>query len=69
MRNPGKGVDYLTYFHLIGAVVFASLMTGFFHSRPEVGEAAIREHAQKGGFLANKISEISAVIDPTTAEG
>lgn len=31
-------------------------------------EASIREHAEKGGFPANKISEIKTVIDPTTAE-
>ena len=31
-------------------------------------EASIRQHADKGGFPANKISEIKTVIDPTTAE-
>lgn len=31
-------------------------------------EEMIREHAQQGGFPANKISEIRTVIDPTTAE-
>ena len=31
-------------------------------------EAMIREHAQQGGFPANRISEITSVIDPTTAE-
>ena len=31
-------------------------------------EAAIREHAEQGGFPANRISEIKSVIDPTTAE-
>jgi hypothetical protein len=31
-------------------------------------EALIREHAVQGGFPANRISEISATIDPTTAE-
>ena len=31
-------------------------------------EAAIREHAQQGGFPANRISEIACVSDPTTAE-
>ena len=30
-------------------------------------EAAIREHAAKGGFPANRISRVSEVIDPTTA--
>ncbi len=27
----------------------------------------IREHAAKGGFPADRISEVKAVIDPTTA--
>ncbi|MGB3633550.1 MAG: DUF4242 domain-containing protein [Rubrobacteraceae bacterium] len=29
---------------------------------------AIREHAEQGGFPANTISEVQAIIDPTTAE-
>ena len=32
-------------------------------------EEAVREHAQKGGFPADRISEVKAMIDPTTAEG
>ncbi|HVP56293.1 MAG TPA: DUF4242 domain-containing protein [Candidatus Eisenbacteria bacterium] len=31
-------------------------------------EATVREHAQQGGFPANSISEVKAIIDPTTAE-
>jgi hypothetical protein len=31
-------------------------------------EETIREHARKSGFPANKISEVKAIIDPTTAE-
>ena len=31
-------------------------------------EAAVREHAQLGGFPANRISQIRTMIDPTTAE-
>ena len=31
-------------------------------------EDLIREHAQQGGFPANRISEVRTVIDPTTAE-
>lgn len=31
-------------------------------------EEMVREHAKQGGFPANKISEISTVIDPSTAE-
>lgn len=28
----------------------------------------IREHAERGGFPANSISEVRTMIDPTTAE-
>ncbi|HJT68756.1 MAG TPA: DUF4242 domain-containing protein [Terriglobales bacterium] len=31
-------------------------------------EEMIREHAMQGGFPANRISEVSSVIEPTTAE-
>ena len=31
-------------------------------------EELIRKHASQGGFPANQISEIKAIIDPTTAE-
>jgi hypothetical protein len=31
-------------------------------------EDAIREHARQGGFPANRVSEVRAIIDPTTAE-
>ena len=31
-------------------------------------EKMVREHAQQGGFPANRISEVKSVIDPTTAE-
>ena len=31
-------------------------------------EDLIREHANQGGFPANRISEIKTTIDPTTAE-
>ena len=31
-------------------------------------EETVRQHAQQGGFPANRISQVRAVIDPTTAE-
>jgi hypothetical protein len=31
-------------------------------------EEMVKEHAKKGGFPANSISEVAAIIDPTTAE-
>ena len=32
-------------------------------------EQLIREHAQRGGFPVDRVSEVAAVIDPVTAEG
>lgn len=32
-------------------------------------EELIREHAEKSGFPANRITAVSAVIDPSTADG
>lgn len=32
-------------------------------------EEMVREHARQGGFPANSVSEVKAVIDPVTAEG
>lgn len=29
----------------------------------------IQEHARQGGFPADSVSEVRAIIDPTTAEG
>ena len=31
-------------------------------------EKTVREHAERGGFPANRVSEVKSVIDPTTAE-
>ena len=31
-------------------------------------EEMVREHAQQGGFPANRVSEVTTIIDPTTAE-
>jgi hypothetical protein len=31
-------------------------------------EAQIREHARQGGFPVNRVSEVTSIIDPTTAE-
>jgi hypothetical protein len=32
-------------------------------------EAMIKQHAESGGFPANKVSKIRRMIDPTSAEG
>jgi hypothetical protein len=31
-------------------------------------EQAVREHAAKGGFPANRVARVRTTIDPTTAE-
>jgi len=31
-------------------------------------EETVRQHARKGGFPANRVSQVRSVIDPTTAE-
>jgi hypothetical protein len=31
-------------------------------------EAAVRKHAEMGGFPANRVSQVHSVIDPTTSE-
>ena len=31
-------------------------------------EEMVREHARQGGFPANRVSKVEAIIDPTTAE-
>ena len=31
-------------------------------------EAAVREHARKGGFPADSVNRIATIIDPTTSE-
>ena len=31
-------------------------------------EALVREHAERGGFPANRVSEVTTMISPTTAE-
>ena len=31
-------------------------------------EAAVREHAKRGGFPATRVSQVRSRIDPTTAE-
>jgi len=31
-------------------------------------ETAVRQHAEQGGFPANRISQVRSIIDPTTAD-
>ncbi|TJY63268.1 DUF4242 domain-containing protein [Sinimarinibacterium sp. CAU 1509] len=31
-------------------------------------EELVREHAKQGGFPANRVSQVTSIIDPTTAD-
>jgi len=31
-------------------------------------EEMVREHARQGGFPANRVSQVTSIIDPTTSE-
>ena len=31
-------------------------------------ESAVRDHARQGGFPADRVSQVTRIIDPTTAE-
>jgi hypothetical protein len=32
-------------------------------------EEMVRQHAQQGGFPANSVAQVTAIIDPSTTEG
>jgi hypothetical protein len=32
-------------------------------------EASVREHAKQGGFPVSRVSQVTSIIDPVTAEG
>ncbi len=59
LRNMGPSIQWV-HSYVTGDKVYCIYIA------PD--EKAIREHAQQGGFPANRISEIKGVIDPTTAE-
>jgi hypothetical protein len=59
LRNMGPGIQWIESF------VTADKMYCVYIA-PD--EATVREHAQQGGFPANSVAEVKAVIDPTTSE-
>ena len=59
LREMGLGIQWL-HSYVTGDKIYCIYIAP--------NEAAVREHATKGGFPANRVSEISSVIDPTTAE-
>jgi len=59
LRNLGPQIQWL-HSYVTGDKIYCIYIAP--------NEEMIREHAQQGGFPANRISEIKTVIDPTTAE-
>ena len=59
LREMGVGIQWL-HSYVTGDKIYCVYIAP--------NEAAVREHATKGGFPANRISVISSIIDPTTAE-
>lgn len=60
LRQMGPGIQWL-HSYVTGDKIYCVYIA------PD--ENMIREHAQQGGFPANRVSEIKSIIDPTTAEG
>jgi len=58
LRSPGPDIQWVQSF------VAGDKIYGVYNAP---SEALIREHAQKSGFPANRITPVAAVIDPTTA--
>ncbi|MDD1622770.1 MAG: DUF4242 domain-containing protein [Methylococcaceae bacterium] len=59
LRNMGPRIQWL-HSYVTGDKVYCIYIAD--------NEQAIREHAEQGGFPANRIEEIKTIIDPTTGD-
>jgi hypothetical protein len=59
LRNMGPQIQWL-HSYVTGDKVYCVYIAD--------SEQAIREHAEQGGFPANRIEQITTIIDPTTAD-
>ncbi|MFQ5879266.1 MAG: DUF4242 domain-containing protein [Dehalococcoidia bacterium] len=59
MKREGKNIQWIQSY-----VSDAAIQCVYIASDQET----VREHARRGGFPADKISEVRGVIDPTTGE-
>lgn len=59
MNREGRDVQWVQSFVTADAIVCV-------YNAPD--EAAVREHAKRGGFPANTVRKVARVIDPTTAD-
>lgn len=59
LRNLGPSIQWI-HSYVTGDKIYCIYIAP--------SEEMIREHAAQGGFPANRISQITTIIDPTTAE-
>ncbi|MCU1239519.1 MAG: hypothetical protein JWO71_245 [Candidatus Acidoferrum typicum] len=59
LKGMGPGIQWL-HSYVTGDKLYCVYLAA--------DEAAVREHARRGGFPANRISAVRRLIDPTTAE-
>ena len=59
LRNMGPQIQWVHSYVTDDKIYFVYIAPG---------EEQIREHARLGGFPANRVSEVRAVIDPTSSE-
>jgi cell division inhibitor SulA len=59
LRNLGSQIQWL-HSYVTGDRIYCVYIA------PD--EDMVREHARQGGFPATRVSEVKAIIDPTTAE-
>ncbi|MBD9354690.1 DUF4242 domain-containing protein [Methylomonas albis] len=59
LRNMGPQIQWL-HSYVTGDKVYCVYIAD--------SEQAIREHAEQGGFPANRIEQITSIIDPTTGD-
>lgn len=59
LREMGPTIQWL-HSYVTGDKIYCIYMAD--------SEQAIREHAERGGFSANRIESITTIIDPTTGD-
>lgn len=59
LRNLGPSIQWI-HSYVTGDKIYCIYIAP--------SEEMIRDHAAQGGFPANRISQITTIIDPTTAE-
>ncbi len=59
LRDMGPRIQWLESYVTADKVYFIYIADS---------EQSIREHAEQGGFPANRIEEIKTIIDPTTGD-